>query len=349
MADPRSIGKARVEAVVAQRAGDCKRLVERLEYVAQAARALFEEMDFSFLFDRGRKLFSVGYRVDDDKLDDSYYDLLASEARLTSLIAIARGDVPVSHWFRLGRPLRLSEDGAVLVSWSGSMFEYLMPCLVTFTRQPQLAGSDLPRGGQAADRLWARARRAVGHFRVGLLGRDGALTYQYSAFGVPELAFKRGLARRPRGCAICHGTGRDVRSRTRRCATSIDLEHSGGMGAYGWYEALDYTPARRAGAELGRDGAHLHGAPPGHEPGGDRQHAARFRDAAAIPSPSAGGGRGAAAAGAPAARHRRDPRARQRGARAPPARDGAAHRPRVPWTAAALHRQRTCSATDAIR
>ena len=91
-----------------QGAANCQRLVDQLEYAAQAARELFEQMDFRFLFDPGRKLFSIGYRVDDDKLDDSYYDLLASEARLTSLIAIARGDVPVSHWFRLGRPLRLT-------------------------------------------------------------------------------------------------------------------------------------------------------------------------------------------------------------------------------------------------
>src|SRR5881396_1692801 len=87
-------------------------------------------MDFGFLFDPLRKLFSIGYRVTDGSLDPSYYDLLASEARLTSFVAIAKGDVPVSHWFRLGRALTPVEQDSVLVSWSGSMFEYLMPALV---------------------------------------------------------------------------------------------------------------------------------------------------------------------------------------------------------------------------
>jgi cyclic beta-1,2-glucan synthetase len=90
-------------------------------------------MDFTFLFDNTRKLFSIGYRPGDHQLDASYYDLLASEARLTSFIAIAKGDVPSEHWFRLGRPLTPVGRGSALISWSGSMFEYLMPELVLRT------------------------------------------------------------------------------------------------------------------------------------------------------------------------------------------------------------------------
>src|SRR2546427_5702190 len=91
---------------------------------------MFQAMGFGFLFDDTRKLFSIGYRVTDGNPDPNCYDLLASEARLASFIAIAKGDVPSSHWFRLNRALTPVGRGSALVSWSGSMFEYLMPELV---------------------------------------------------------------------------------------------------------------------------------------------------------------------------------------------------------------------------
>jgi cyclic beta-1,2-glucan synthetase len=113
-------------------------LAERLRAIELAARELFDAMDFSFLFDPERRLFSIGLRVGDAMLDPSYYDLLASEARLTSFVAIAKGDVPATHWFRLGRALTPVGNGAVLLSWSGSMFEYLMPSLVMYTPRNSL-------------------------------------------------------------------------------------------------------------------------------------------------------------------------------------------------------------------
>ncbi len=225
------------------RAADCRRLVAQLESAAQAARELFERMDFRFLFHPGRRLFSVGYRVDDDKLDDSYYDLLASEARLTSLVAIARGDVPVSHWFRLGRPVRLTEDGAVLVSWSGSMFEYLMPCLVTYTPSHSLL--------EQTCRVAVKRQIAHGNTHGVPWGvsesayalRDGALTYQYSAFGIPELGFKRGLQEDL--VVAPYATALAAMYDARAAGRNFDqLEQAGALGEYGWYEALDYTPAR---------------------------------------------------------------------------------------------------------
>jgi cyclic beta-1,2-glucan synthetase len=112
-------------------------LVRRLNAVADQAQQLFREMDFSFLFDPTRKLFSIGFRVQDGTLDASYYDLLASEARLASFLAIAKGDVAPDHWFRLGRALTPVGRGSALISWSGSMFEYLMPALVM--RAPALS------------------------------------------------------------------------------------------------------------------------------------------------------------------------------------------------------------------
>src|SRR5690349_12431699 len=105
-------------------------LTRRLTSLAQSARALVEDMDFGFLFDPMRKLLAIGYRVTDGSLDDGRYDLLASEARLASFVAIAKGDVPVAHWFRLDRKSTRLNSSHVEISYSGSMFEYLMPGLV---------------------------------------------------------------------------------------------------------------------------------------------------------------------------------------------------------------------------
>src|SRR5439155_777396 len=124
-------------------------LARRLQAIADHAQRLFEEMDFRFLFDPVRKLFSIGYRTRDGTLDPSYYDLLASEARLTSFLAIAKGDVPADHWFRLGRSLTPVGRGSALVSWSGSMFEYLMPSLV-MREALDYTARRLPEGAKVA-------------------------------------------------------------------------------------------------------------------------------------------------------------------------------------------------------
>ncbi len=150
-------------------------------------------MRFDFLFDPERKLLSIGYRVLEGSLDPSCYDLLASEARLASFVAIANGDVPARHWFRLGRAVIRISHGAALISWSGSMFEYLMPSLVM--RAP--TGSLL----EQTNRLIVGRQQAYGR-KLGVPwgisesaynARDLERTYQYSSFGVPGLGLKRGL------------------------------------------------------------------------------------------------------------------------------------------------------------
>ena len=124
-----------VEATVRSVAGHRRDLIksdtnDRLAAIERSARAMALAMEFGFLLNRQRKLLSIGYAVADDTLDPSCYDLLASEARLASFVAIAKGDIPSSHWFRLGRGVTPVRRGAALISWSGSMFEYLMPALV---------------------------------------------------------------------------------------------------------------------------------------------------------------------------------------------------------------------------
>ncbi len=189
------------------------RLSHRLELLAERSMAMFDAMEFGFLLDQSRQLLSIGYRVSDASLDGNFYDLLASEARLASFLAIAKGDIAARHWFRLGRTLTPLPGGSALISWSGSMFEYLMPSLVM--RAP--AGSLLAE----TNRLVVRRQRAYGDglgvpwgiSESAFSARDIERTYQYSSFGVPDLGYKRGLSENTRHRALRHRAGRDGRSR----------------------------------------------------------------------------------------------------------------------------------------
>jgi cyclic beta-1,2-glucan synthetase len=163
---------------------------ERLLALENAFREIAMAMEFGFLFDRKRQLLSIGYLISESALDSNCYDLLASEARLASFFAIAKGDIPTRHWFRLGRAATPVARGSALISWSGSMFEYLMPPLVM--REP--SGSLL----EQTDRLIVRrqieygAKRGLpwGISESAYNARDLEFTYQYSNFGVPGLGLK---------------------------------------------------------------------------------------------------------------------------------------------------------------
>ncbi|HXO00411.1 MAG TPA: glucoamylase family protein, partial [Stellaceae bacterium] len=207
------------------------------------ARAIALDMGYGFLLDPDRKLLSIGYRVQEGALDPGCYDLLASEARLASFIAIAKGDVPARHWFHLGRAVTPIAHGAALISWSGSMFEYLMPSLVM--RAP--AGSLI----EQTSRLIVRRQIGYGAARGLPWGvsesaynvRDLEFTYQYSNFGIPGLGLKRGLGNNavvtPYATALAAMV--DPVAAVRNFARLAGI---GACGRYGFYEALDYTPAR---------------------------------------------------------------------------------------------------------
>jgi len=220
-------------------------LMERLENMAVQLDAMFHDMDFGFLYDRENHLFSLGYRVTEGTLDPSYYDLLASEARLASLVAIAKRDVPCSHWFHLGRRLTRAAHGTVLLSWSGSMFEYLMPSLVTFTPRYSLLDQTCRlvvmrqiEYGKYCGVPWGVSESAFN-------SRDFSFTYQYSAFGVPGLGMKRGLdddlVIAPYATALASMYLPQAAAENFR-----HLEAIGALGRYGFYEALDFTPVRLA-------------------------------------------------------------------------------------------------------
>jgi cyclic beta-1,2-glucan synthetase len=218
-------------------------LIHRLEGVCRFATEMFTGMDFSFLYDPSRKLFSIGYRVDTGELDGSFYDLLASEARLASFLAIAKAEVPVAHWFQLGRALTPVSRGAALISWSGSMFEYLMPALVM--RSP--AHSLLDQTCRLVVRRqiqYGRERRVPwGVSESAFNARDLELTYQYSNFGVPGLGLKRGLSENVVVAPYATALAAMFEPRA-AVANFAALTRAGARGAYGFYEAVDYTASR---------------------------------------------------------------------------------------------------------
>ncbi|MBC7521509.1 MAG: glycosyl transferase, partial [Sandarakinorhabdus sp.] len=222
---------------------DTATAAQRLCALASTARAMALAMDFGFMLHPDRKLLSIGYSEATGALDENHYDLLASEARLASFFAIAKGDVPARHWFRLGHAVTLVSAGPVLVSWSGSMFEYLMPALVM--RPP--AGSLLERTecraisrhieyGAQHDRPWGISESAFN-------ARDLELTYQYSNFGVPGLGLKRGLA--DDLVVAPYATALAAMAQPHAAITNFRrLDLAGAMGRFGYFDALDYTPSR---------------------------------------------------------------------------------------------------------
>ena len=218
-------------------------LKQRLLALAASARNLAYGIEFGFLYDEQRNLLTIGYRVNEGMQDESCYDMLASEARLASFFAISKGDVPTRHWFRLGRTLTELKGGAALVSWSGSMFEYLMPALVM--RGPSNGMLD-----QTAKLIVARQIEYAKGYGIpwgisesAFSARDVSFTYQYSNFGVPGLGLKRGLSSNLVIAPYATGLATMVVPRLATRNYEI-LKNNGALGAYGYYEALDYTPAR---------------------------------------------------------------------------------------------------------
>jgi cyclic beta-1,2-glucan synthetase len=218
-------------------------LKKRLEDLIDLSRAMFDTMEFGLLFDPDRQLLSIGYRVADGVLDASYYDLLASEARLASFVAIAKGDVPTRHWFHLSRAVTSVAGDAALVSWSGSMFEYLMPNLVM--RPPRGCLIDETNRNVVRRQKEYGAKRGLpwGVSESAYNARDLEFTYQYSSFGVPGLGLKRCLGDdaviAPYATALAAMIAPDAAVRN-----FARLAAAGASGRYGWYEALDYTPTR---------------------------------------------------------------------------------------------------------
>ena len=233
-----------VQSAAKDQALDALHAAHQLRALARAFTDLAWEADFTFLYHSKRQLFHIGYRVAERQRDSAFYDLLASESRLTSLLAIAKGDVPVRHWAALGRPFFAVGTNVGLRSWTGSMFEYLMPSLVL--AEPQ--GSVLQAACCAALREQMAFTRAQGLpwgvSESAYAASDHTLAYQYAPQGVPRLALRRTpvdeLVIAPYATALVALIA--PRSATQNFRM---LEGLGARGRYGFIDALDYSPARR--------------------------------------------------------------------------------------------------------
>jgi len=223
------------QEIASQRLDEIRRLASQCSELANA--------EYDFLFDKTRHLLAIGYNVDAGRRDDSFYDLLASEARLCCFVAIALGQLPQESWFALGRLLADAGGGPVLISWSGSMFEYLMPLLVMPTYDNTLLDQTCKTAVQRQVEYGKLRGVPWGISESGYNAIDVYLNYQYRAFGVPGLGLKRGLAEdlviAPYASAMALMVAPEE-----ACLNLQRLAQERREGTYGFYESIDYTPSR---------------------------------------------------------------------------------------------------------
>jgi len=223
--------------------GRAEERIRSLSLLADQCSEL-SDIEYEFLYDQASNLLAIGYNATDLRRDASFYDLLASEARLTSFIGIAQGKLPQEHWFALGRLLTTTGNGKpTLISWSGSMFEYLMPLLVMPTYENTLLDRTY-RAIVARQIEYGRSRGVPwGISESGYNMTDTAMNYQYRAFGIPGLGFKRGLSDDLVIAPYAAMMGLMV-SPSSACNNLEQMESLGYAGPYGFYEAVDFTPSR---------------------------------------------------------------------------------------------------------
>ena len=235
LARPDGAGGVAVVRSARERIAALERLAARIDGLA--------EVEYEFLYDRSRHLLAIGYNVGERRRDGSFYDLLASEARLTSFLAIAEGHLPQESWFALGRLLASVGGAPVLMSWSGSMFEYLMPLLVMPSYEHTLLAQSCRTAVERQIEYGAARGVPWGMSESGYNGVDGLLNYQYRAFGVPGLGLKRGLAEDLVIAPYASALALMVRPEE-ACENLERMSAEGFSGEYGMYEAVDYTPSR---------------------------------------------------------------------------------------------------------
>jgi cyclic beta-1,2-glucan synthetase len=238
-----AVESGRLELLKALTASTAPEVLARCHRLADRAGTLAGEMDFRLLYNEQRYLFSIGFNVALNRLDNAHYDLLASEACLTSFLAIARGVVPKRHWFQLGRMLTRASSGVALLSWGGTMFEYLMPRLLLDTYRGTLLDESY-RSVVARQIEYGRQHGVPwGISESGFNALDKALDYQYQSFGVPGLGLKRGLGQNLVIAPYATALALVVRPRA-ALENFRSLRAAGALGNHGFYEAVDYTRDR---------------------------------------------------------------------------------------------------------
>ena len=222
----------------------------RLQNMFIRVDSMIKATDFSMLYSNERRLFSIGFNIEDNKLTDSYYDLLASEARQASLIAIALGNVPAKHWNNLSRTMTTLNDHKGLVSWSGTAFEYLMPNI----NIPKYKGSLIDESCKFAIESQIEYSKRLGIpwgiTEAAFNAKDLHSNYQYKAFGIPWLGLKRGLA--DEMVVASYGSILAICEKPKEVVKNLKvLENQGMYNKYGFYESIDYTPSRATDGKIG--------------------------------------------------------------------------------------------------
>ena len=219
-----------------------QRRMEQIARLAEEARA-FANMDFRFLYNHSTDLLAIGYNVSDRRLDGASYDLLASEIRLCSFVGIAQGQFPQEHWFALGRQLCIVSGEQLLLSWSGSMFEYLMPLLVMPTYDNTLLDQTYHAVVNAQIDYAKQRDIPWGISESGYNAVDTGMNYQYRAFGVPGTGMKRGLG--DDVVIAPYATMMSLMVKPEAAVENLQrMADLGFMGKYGFFEAIDYTSTR---------------------------------------------------------------------------------------------------------
>ena len=232
-----------LDQALAQAAGNACALLERYEHISARTEQFISDMDFVFLYNQQRRVFHLGYNLDTGQLDHNFYDLLASEARITSMVAIAKGDVPETHWLHMSRPVTQIEGMHVLLSWSATMFEYLMPPLFLHS-YPGTLLADSAEGAVLHQIAYGKSKGVPwGISESGFHRFDADQNYQYRAFGVPGLGFKRGLG--DDVVIAPYASLMAIDYNPRAVAQNLaDLIAHKSYGVYGFYEAIDFTTER---------------------------------------------------------------------------------------------------------
>lgn len=234
---------ARNEEDFAKDKASAQILLKRLESLQQQLTEMIDDTDLRPLYDKRLQLFSIGYRVTEQALDKSFYDLLASEARQASYLAIAKGDVPQSHWFRLGRALSVVNESRSLLAWSGTMFEFLMPLLIMRSYPGTLLDETYHAVVGIQRSYGAERHYPWGISESGFYAFDAQRNYQYKAFGVPGLGLKRGLAKEM--VVAPYASFLALMVQPGAALHNLRVMHKHGFnGRYGFYEAIDFTKER---------------------------------------------------------------------------------------------------------
>lgn len=242
-ADARRLTLQRLLSMVGGARMDAVQLIQELQRVSATARQLADEMDFSFLWSPRRKLLSIGFDAGQNILHDACYDLLASESRTASFVAIAKDEIPQETWFLLSRSHTVDHGRPVLLSWTATMFEYMMPAIWMKTYPRTLI--DLSQTGAVLSQQEFTAKKRIpwGISESSFATRDAAGNYGYHAFGVPQLAIFHGeveaLVISPYSTFLALNTS------TKAALQNLHrMEHEGWFGTYGFYESADYTSSR---------------------------------------------------------------------------------------------------------